>query len=124
MDIDYTNQHAMKNKRNNSCIAVIVTLLCVSIDVFLFSVSADVRIFLILGMYFILYYRFHMKSQMTLGLAFVFVIISYVQFMLTDPNVFANPGAVPLSAERMAVWVYLFMLSGIVQQWREYFTEN
>lgn len=86
-------------------------------DVFFFPVSSDIRIFGILCLYAILIKLLKFKSKTTFGISLVLLFISYFFYVLSDPSVFAKP-VVPV-AERFAVWLYLFLVIGVIQKWRE-----
>lgn len=89
------------------------------LDVFLFPISADIRIFTILGLYILLILRYKLESNTTFAIALLLLVISYIQFLFTDQKIFDNPGPVPPLTERTAVWVYLCMVIGVIQKWRE-----
>lgn len=86
-------------------------------DVFLFAVSSDFRIFGILIIYIFFIKTLKFKSNVTFAFSLVFLILAYIQFLFANPIVFITPGE-PV-AEKTAVWVFLFLVAGIVQKWRE-----
>lgn len=86
-------------------------------DIFLFAVSSDLRILGILILYVVFVKTLKLKSSVALALALTLLIFAYVQFIFSSSVVFITPGS-PL-AEKTAVWVFLFLVAGIIQKWRE-----
>ncbi len=93
---------------------VFVLILC---DVFLFKVSSDIRIAAILIIFFYLIKRFKLQSTATFLFSLLLFVLTYVQYIFTRPEAFHVP-VVP-SVERTAVWLYLFLVIGVIQKWRE-----
>lgn len=102
---------------NNGLFYLAPVFLLILGDVFLFSASSDFRIFGILFFFLILVRRFKLHSITTFLLSMLLFLLTYVQFIFSDPSVFHQP-AVP-AVERTAVWLYLFLLVGVIQKWRE-----
>ncbi len=92
-------------------------LLLILGDIFLFAVSSDFRILGILILYAFFIKVLKLKSNATFFLSLILLILAYVQFLFSNPIVFITPG-VPI-AEKTAVWVFLFMVIGIIQKWKE-----
>lgn len=86
-------------------------------DIFLFTVSSDIRIFGILAIYAFFIKTSKLKSNATFTLSLILLILSYIQFLFSNPIVFITPGAP--TAEKTAVWTFLFLVVGVVQKWRE-----
>lgn len=86
-------------------------------DIFLFPVSSDIRIFSMLAVYAFFIKIFKLKSNVTFVLTLILLVLAYVQFIFSNPIVFITPG-MPV-AEKTAVWVFLFLVVGIIQKWRE-----
>lgn len=97
--------------------AYLLILLLILGDIFLFVVSSDIRIFGILILYAFFIKTLKLKSNVTFALSLILLIFAYVQFIFSDPVVFITPGE-PV-AEKTAVWVFLFLVIGIIQKWRE-----
>lgn len=95
------------------------TIAGVLLDVFVFGISSDIRIFALLGMYVYILHRWRVRSDTTFGICLILLGITYVLFLFTVPMAFDDPRPIPPPAERTAVWLYLFLLIGIVQKWRE-----
>lgn len=92
-------------------------LLLILGDVFLFKVSSDARIFGILFVFAYFIRKYKLKSTATFQFSLVLFVLTYVQYIFTDPGAFHVP-LVP-SVERTAVWLYLFLVIGVIQKWRE-----
>lgn len=107
----------MKHKKSYTYLYFLIILGLICWDVFVFPVSADVRIFAILIIYLIYYWKFRLKSNVTFWISFVLLGVTYIYYLLTDPALYHVP-TVP-AAERFAVWVYLFLVLGIIQKWKE-----
>lgn len=86
-------------------------------DVFLFAVSSDLRIWGILILYAFFVKTLKLKSGAAFVLSLILLVFAYIQFLFSNPIVFITPGAP--TAERTAVWVFLFLVIGIIQKWRE-----
>lgn len=86
-------------------------------DIFLLAVSSDIRIFGILILYAFFVKTLKLKSNVAFILSLILLFLAYVQFLFSNPIVFITPGE-PV-AEKTAVWVFLFLVVGIIQKWRE-----
>lgn len=86
-------------------------------DVYLFTVGSDLRIFGILILYIFFIRNLKFRSNTAFALSLVLLIFTYIQFLFSKPIVFITPGAP--NAEKTAVWVFLFMVIGIIQKWKE-----
>ncbi len=86
-------------------------------DVFFFPVSSDVRIFGVLFLYIVLTRRLHWRSRTTFILALILFLLSFILYLFTDSVRFHEP-LIP-ATERVAVWMYLFLVIGVIQKWRE-----
>lgn len=94
-----------------------IILLLILGDIFLFTVSSDVRLFGILILYIIFVKILKIKSSATFSLSLILLLFAYIQFIFSDPVIYATPG-VPI-AEKTAVWVFLLFVAGIIQKYRE-----
>ncbi|MBI4064993.1 hypothetical protein HY409_01300 [Candidatus Gottesmanbacteria bacterium] len=103
--------------RKNRVFYLTPILLLILGDVFLFKVSSDVRIFAVLFFFFYLIKRFTLHSSATFLFSLILFVLTYIQYIFTDPGAFYVP-LVP-SVERTAVWLYLFLVIGVIQKWRE-----
>lgn len=96
---------------------IIILIVCIFLDVFLFPISSDYRIFGILLFFLFLVHRYKYNSSLSFLLALFFLVISFILYVFASPDAFAVP-IVP-KTERVAVWVYLFILIGVIKKWRE-----
>jgi len=94
-------------------------LLLIFWDVFLFVRSSDIRIFAILLIYIFFIKILKLKSNTAFIFSLILLFLAYIQFLFSNPVVFANPGPTPPTSEKTAVWVFLLMVVGIIQKWRE-----
>lgn len=88
-------------------------------DVFLFTESSDIRIFGIILIYIFFIRVFKLKSNTTFIFSLVFLVFAYIQFIFSNTAYFLNPDTVAPPSEKTAVWAFLFLVIGIIQQWRE-----
>ncbi len=72
--------------------------------------SSDIIFFGLLGVYIgsVLFYR--LRSKLTFIFCLVLLIIMFIEYLFTGTA---------LKTEKTAVWFFLFMTTGIVQQWKE-----
>ncbi|MEK7543865.1 MAG: hypothetical protein AAB557_03290 [Patescibacteria group bacterium] len=103
--------------KKNKLFFLIPVFVLIMGDVILFPISSDIRIFGILLFFFYLIKRFALTSTVTLLFSLLLLILTYVMYLWTDPLLFYQP-LVP-AVERFAVWLYLFLVLGIYQKWRE-----
>lgn len=97
----------------------IIIFLLILGDITLFTESSDIRIFTLLLIYGLLIKIFKMNSNITFLFSLIFLILAYFQFIFSDIRYFDNPSTITPFSERGAVWVFLFMVVGIIQKWRE-----
>lgn len=86
-------------------------------DSIFFAVSSDIRIFSLLAFYLFLFRQFHLKSQTTFIFVLFLFLFAYVFYIFTDPSAFHQTTSPP--TEKIAVWVFLFFVLGVIQKWRE-----
>ncbi len=86
-------------------------------DAIFFTISSDIRIFALLGFYLYLAKQFSLKSQTTFLFAFFLFVFTYISYIFTDPSAFHRTTTPP--AEKAAVWVFMFLVLGVIQKWRE-----
>jgi hypothetical protein len=97
----------------------LLILLLILSDVFLFLESSDIRIIGIVCIYILCIKVAKLTSIMTFLVSLVLLLIAFILFIFSDVGVFINPGILPVPAERMAVWTFLFIVVGILQQWTD-----
>lgn len=96
--------------RENKEVILTFILLTILADIFLMGASSDFRIFGILGLYIasILFYR--LGSRLTFSFSLVLLGGMFVSFIFTGASE---------STEKAAVWLFFFLLTGIIQQLKE-----
>src|SRR5688572_27445106 len=95
-------------------IGVVLTIICIFVDVLLFQKSHDIRFAVIIAFYVYLAKRFHVTAKITFLLCFILLCISYIFFVSSDVSYFLNPGPVVPHSERFAVWLYIFLVIGVI----------
>lgn len=95
---------------NNKIIVLTLIFLAIIADILLIEGSLDIRIFGILGIYLISIFFYKLKSRLTFLFSLVLLGVIFISFILTKTSA---------STEKAAVWLFLFLLIGTVQQWRE-----
>lgn len=90
----------------------ILTLLVVSIfaDILFFIKSSDFIIFSILILYIFFIKLFNLKNKSTFLISLTFLIVMFVSYLFTGASVLT---------EKAAVWFVLFLIVGVIQQWKE-----
>lgn len=89
-----------------------MTVIYVSVitDALVLEAKSDLITFSLLGVYSIFIKIYHVTSKSTFIFCLILLLFMYVYFLFTGPS---------LHTEKTAVWFILFMIVGIVQQWRE-----
>lgn len=92
--------------------SIVLTVIYVSIvaDVLFIPDSSDLRTFTILAIYIGSIRLYKLKSKATFLLCLALLGFMYVLFIETQASV---------TTEKAAVWLVLFWLIGIIQQWKE-----
>lgn len=90
----------------------ILALLVVAIfaDILFLNKSSDLIIFSILTLYVFFIKIFQLKSKSTFLLSLVLLAMMFFSYLFTGTSA---------STEKAAVWLVLFLVVGIIQQWRE-----
>lgn len=91
---------------------VILTLLTgtIFVDSLFIKTSSDIVIFGVLFLYIIFANIVQIKSKITFYLCLGLLCGMGVSFLFTQASV---------PTEKMTIWFFLFMITGIIQQWRE-----
>jgi hypothetical protein len=97
------------NEKNK---VILYTLLLVALagDIFFSSEGSDFHFFGLTGMTLITNLFYKLKSKYIFILCLILLILMYIYFLAQ--------GTSPMT-EKVAVWIVLFMVVGIVQQWFE-----
>lgn len=90
----------------------VLTLLVVAIfaDTIFLSKSSDMIIFSILILYSVAMKIFNVKSRLTFTISLALLVMMFLSYLLTGTSVVT---------EKAAVWLILFLIIGVIQQWRE-----
>ena len=113
------NSKQLGEKREIRSLKYIPILLLVFMDVLFFEKSSDFRTFPILLLYIFMIYRFKIRSTGTFIICFILFIVMYIHFIISSPQSYeAQYPKVPLG-EKLAVWIYIFLIVGVIQKWRE-----
>lgn len=96
-------------EKNKSSVLLLVFIGIIS-DIFFISKSSDLLIFSILALYIFSSLIYKLKSKIAYFTCLLLLSLLFVLFLLSGPSD---------KTEKTAVWLVLFMLVGIIQQWRE-----
>lgn len=90
----------------------VLALLAVAIfaDILFLNKSSDLIIFGILILYSVSIKMFQIKSKLTFLLCLTLLFTMFINYLFTETSV---------STEKAAVWLVLFLIVGVIQQWRE-----
>lgn len=96
---------------NSSAAVLTFIFIVIVINCIFVESSYDIIFFGLLGFYIgvAFFYKLHNKLTFLFCLALLIIMFIEYLFMGTD-----------LKTEKTGVWFFLFMATGIVQQWREY----
>lgn len=94
-------------------------ILLILADVLFFEKSSDWRTFPILIFYIFLIIRYKIRANATFFICLFLFFLIYVQYIFSNPATFnIQYPSVPFG-EKIAVWLYLFLVIGVIQKWRE-----
>lgn len=96
-------------KENNKTILAIFTSIVLA-DIFMIPGSSDIRTYGLLAAYAIDSSVVKRKSKTTFFGSLVLLTVMYASYLLTGPSP---------QTEKAAVWLFLFLLIGVIQLWRE-----
>ena len=88
-------------------------------DALLFQSNSDWRTFPILIFYIFLLIRHKITANTTFLLCLVLFLFMYIHYIFSPPEVFASRYPFAPFGEKIAVWLYIFLVIGAVQKWRE-----
>lgn len=88
-------------------------------DVFLFYKSSDWRTFPILIFYILCIVKLKLRAFDTFIICLILFIMIYIQYAFSPPVVFESQYPNIPYGEKMAVWLYLLLVIGVVQKFRE-----
>ncbi len=96
--------------KNNQIVFFILIIVAILIDSLFIKTTSDIVLFGTLLLYGIFANIIHMKSKATFLLCLGLLSVMFISFLLTKASV---------PTEKLTVWLYLLMILGILQQWRE-----
>lgn len=88
-------------------------------DALLFEKSSDWRTFPILLLYIFSIIRFKFKANATFFICLLLFVLIYIHYSFSSPKTYESQYPVIPFGEKLAVWLYLFLVIGVVQKWRE-----
>lgn len=88
-------------------------------DALLFERNSDWRTFPILIFYIFLIVRYKITANTTFFICLLFFLFMYVHYISSSPVVFKAQYPLTPFGEKIAVWLYLFLVIGVIQRWRE-----
>ncbi len=94
----------------NKILAIVLLGQLIIADIFFRQRISDVIIFSILFFYCLSCWFYKLSNRFTFTICFVITVVMGIDFMIRDISV---------SVEKASVWIVLFLLVGIIQQWRE-----
>ncbi len=88
-------------------------------DVLLFEKSSDWRTFPILFFYIFSIIRFKFKANTTFFICLLLFVLIYIHYSFSSPKTYESQYPVVPFGEKLAVWLYLFLVIGVIQKFRE-----
>lgn len=105
--IKKTISHFLKKNKSLFFILIFLTIFG---DVFLRKYSSDIIIFSILLIYLFAVSFYKTKSSLSFKYCFIIIVAMAISFIFTETS---------STTEKSAVWAYIFLVIGIIQQWFE-----
>ncbi len=104
------NIHSPTLLSNSSGAVLTFIFIAVFFNCIFIETTSDIIFFGLLGAYIgaVLFYR--LRSKLTFIFCLVLLIIMFIEYLFSGAS---------LKTEKTAVWFFLFMATGIVQQWKE-----
>ncbi|QQG40421.1 MAG: hypothetical protein HYV37_02510 [Candidatus Levyibacteriota bacterium] len=100
---------SLKKLRAFRFLLISIFLIGVIIDIFS-KANSDISLLLLCALWILAIKLFKLKSAMTFKVTFVFLATLFFLFLISPDQ---------KSIERVATWIFLFLVLGIVQQFRE-----
>lgn len=94
-------------------------ILLILADVLFFEKSSDLRTFPILFFYIFMIKRFKLRANTTFFICLFLFVLIYAQYIFSNPATFEIQYPTVPFGEKIAVWLYLFLVIGVIQKWRE-----
>lgn len=96
--------------KENKKTAIVLLTIVIFIDIFSIKTNSDFVIFGILFVYIFFTKIFELKSKSTFLLCLGLLGSMFINYLLSGTSV---------PTEKAAVWLVLFMVVGVIQQWKE-----
>ena len=112
-------REAIRFLNQNKFFYLIPIILLILGDVVLFQKNSDWRTFPILIFYIFCIIRFKISATTTFLICLALFVFMYIHFIFSDPKLYETQYPLAPFGEKIAVWLYLFLLIGVVQKWRE-----
>jgi len=96
--------------RENKKTLLTLFVIAIFADIIFLNKSSDLIIFSILILYLFFIKIFELKSKLTFLLDLVLLTMMFFSYLFTGTSA---------STEKAAVWLVLFLIVGVIQQWRE-----
>ena len=100
-------------------LALFPIILLILGDALFFQTNSDWRTFPILIFYIFLIIRYKITANTTFLICLVLFLFMYVHYIFSPPAVFETQYPLAPFGEKIAVWLYLFLVIGVIQRWRE-----
>lgn len=94
----------------NSRVILTVIFIFIIINSIFIESSSDIIFFGLLGSYIAAIFFYKLRSRLTFLFCLALLVIMLVEYLLTGTS---------LKTEKTAVWFFLFLATGILQQWKE-----
>lgn len=91
---------------------VVLTVLFLNMlaDILFFVDASDIRVYGLTALYIVAIFLYRLKSTATFRLALVLTGVMFLEFVFTRTSE---------RIERAAIWLFFFLMIGIIQQFRE-----
>lgn len=96
-----------------------IIILFILWDTLLFQEKSDWRYFGIIIFYIFLIIRFKFTANTTFFICLVLFLFMYVHYITSSPEKFNSQLPPAPFGEKVAEWLYLFLVIGMIQRWRE-----
>lgn len=96
---------------NRRAVVLSFIFIAVIINSIFFESNSDTIFFGLLGFYIGVVFFYKLRSKLTFLFCLTLLIIMFIEYLVTGTS---------LRTEKTAVWFFLFMATGIVQQWKEH----
>lgn len=100
-------------------LALSLIILLILGDALLFQRNSDWRTFPILIFYIFLIIRHKITANTTFLICLVLFLFMYVHYIFSPPKLFDTQYPLAPFGEKIAVWLYLFLVIGVIQKFRE-----